>query len=116
MLIVSVVLVVAGLRGRVAGDDPHCRRCGFNLRGRNLSSSKCSECGNELTDSAVRHGVRERRGAVLGVGIVLMTLSLAGLGLAGYAWASGYDWIKWKPLAWLLEDVEKTSGAYYAAA
>ena len=52
-------MVILGLRKRYVGDHPHCRKCGFDLFGRNESSVVCSECGADLN---------ARKAIVIGVG------------------------------------------------
>jgi hypothetical protein len=116
VFLLGAILLALGLRGRVVGTDPHCRRCKFNLRGRDPSSARCPECGTELTDASVRVGLRRRRPALVSVGAALALLSGGAIGFVGYQAARGYDWAPWKPTAWLLADVEARSGADYAAA
>lgn len=85
----AAAMTIIGLRGRTVGDEPRCRRCDFDLRGRDasISNPRCPECGAELSDAAtsVRIGVHHRRPILLSMGIVMLIL----LGLASTfdAWA-----------------------------
>lgn len=74
--LVGGVLLAVGLRGRVSGCEPVCRRCGFDLRGRfpwgEPTVPTCPDCGEPLlTHRSVRTGVRVRRGAMVSTGCVL---------------------------------------------
>src|SRR4051812_11386548 len=44
-LLAGLVLLIVGMRGRLADTDPHCRRCRFNLRGRDETAldPRCPE-------------------------------------------------------------------------
>src|SRR5215217_5749774 len=108
--VLGVVLTAVGLRGRVVGDDPHCRKCGFNLRGRDESSSPvCPECGSDISaPKATRVGVRRRRPAMLTVGLLILLVGGGALGVGGWQFASTYDWAPWKPVSWLMADLDST--------
>src|SRR5690349_6074803 len=47
-LLLGVVLLALGLRGRRVGDHPYCRRCGFDLFGLPPAHPACPECGADL--------------------------------------------------------------------
>lgn len=60
---VGGALIVVGLIPQRTGREPHCRKCGYNLTGRDLQdeAARCSECGTGLTARTVRIGQRRRR-------------------------------------------------------
>lgn len=103
----GLLLVLVGLRGRVVGDDPHCRKCGFNLRGRDEQASpRCPECGTDLAGAeAIRIGVRRRRPALLTVGLLLLLLAGGAFGVRAFPLVRDYDWMPWRPMSWLIDDV-----------
>jgi hypothetical protein len=104
-------VLIRGLRGRVIGDDPHCRTCRFNLRGRDPSSTRCPECGTELTPASVRVGLRQRRPVMIVVGISVFSAGFSVLALAGIRAATAKDWTPWKPTSWLLADLDSATPA-----
>ena len=106
ILLLGLVLLIAGVRGRVVGDDPHCRRCGFNLRGRDAASTRCPECGTELSDATIRTGERRRRPAMATAGAILFFVGFAGVGWAGWEFAATHDWTPWKTTSWLVDDLD----------
>jgi hypothetical protein len=117
ILALGVALLFVGMRGRRVDDDPHCRKCGFNLRGRPEDSTRCAECGADITRKrATRIGGRQRRGKLLAFG-VLVTLASAGmLGWIGYEGGKTYEWVRLKSVAWLLRDLDATDRTIAGAA
>src|SRR3954471_22381792 len=95
ILVIGLVLTIVGVRGRVFGEAPFCRACGFNLRGRDETSTspRCSECGAELSDPArsMRIGVRHRRWRWLGPGLAISLISAAALSWAGTHYFLDYN-------------------------
>lgn len=71
MLGAGILLLVAGLRYRYCGDEPHCANCSYNLTG--VASEVCPECGMPETANAVVYGERYRRWwlVLLGIEIAL---------------------------------------------
>lgn len=66
LLIGALIALVIGLRGRRCGDEPHCRRCGYDLRGMNDRTYRCSECGAYLrARGAIRIGVWRPRWRII---------------------------------------------------
>lgn len=112
LLAAAVILVVAGvafvraLRGHTIDDHPHCRACGFDLRGKPESSSRCSECGADLARAgAVVVGLRGRNyPLILGAGgvLVLMGGLLVALGVIP---DEDFDPNPYKPISWLTSDL-----------
>ena len=98
----GVALAAVGLRGRLADDHPHCRRCGFDLFGREGAGGKCPECGADLSrPRAVRQGLRQRRGGLVAAGVLLLLPAVMVAGLAGYAAVQGVRVQAMKPLWWI---------------
>ena len=104
-LAVALGLLAAGLRGRRQDDHPICRRCRFDLFNRPASSTRCPECGADLTSHrATRVGNRERsRGTIW---LAMLLLVPAALWLGGVAWVgvSGVKIVRHKPVWWLLSE------------
>jgi len=75
LLVVSVLLVTTGWRGRRVGAEPHCKACGFDLSGLTDEQPRCPECGADVGEpSAIVPGVRQRRPRRLGVGLAGLAL------------------------------------------
>jgi ribosomal protein L37E len=113
-LLIGAVLLRFGLRAKVLDDHPVCRRCGYDLFGAAPGSSVCPECGADVTGKrAARIGRRERRPAVVGVAVVLLVASLAGLGVLGRRAAVAWRDDANKPVWWLARQLErKELGAF----
>ncbi len=88
-IVVGALLVARGLRGRLDLSEPHCGRCGYDLRGhltQNHESRICPECGADLSKSANVHFSRgTRRPGLIMVGAILLILPVLGF----MAWAGG---------------------------
>ena len=107
VLALGVALMFVGVRGRRVGDDPHCRKCGFNLRGRPDDSTRCAECGADV-DAETRHAhrpARRRRGKILAFGLIVTLASAGAVGWLGYQRGKTYEWVRIKPTAWVLRDL-----------
>jgi hypothetical protein len=103
VFIVGVALMFVGMCGRRVDDHPICRRCGFDLFGRPEGSTICSECGGDLTKRrAIRDGRRVRRGGMIAIGALLLSITLTLGGGAGYAAYTITDWQPHKPVLWLV--------------
>lgn len=70
LALAAALLLRAGLRGRRIGTEPFCRKCEYQLTG--LQSNRCPECGSELGDRAVVHGVPRRRWGLVTLAVMLM--------------------------------------------
>ena len=108
MLVLSVLLLLVAatllaLRGRRTDDHPLCRRCGYDLTGRSLDTTRCGECGADLSKpGAIRLGHRSRRVWLISVGGVLS----ATLIVMGGVVVRGIDLMPHKPFWWLQHDLE----------
>src|SRR5689334_8826997 len=114
-LMISAMLFIAGgwlLRRswwpRRVGSAPHCRRCGYNVDA--IPSQRCPECGAALTPQDVVHGHRHRRPgmALLAVTMLLCAVAMGGL-YAEQQWLRKIDWYRYRPFAWLIEDLNRSS-------
>jgi hypothetical protein len=91
-----------GWRGRQIDDHPLCRRCGFDLVGKPADSTRCAECGADLSGPrAVRVGHRARRPALLAIGAELLVVGLIPLAIIALVGARGVDVQTLKPLWWV---------------
>ena len=106
LLLASVAMLVAGLRGRRVDDHPVCRRCGFDLVGAPAGSTACPECGADVTrHGAVRAGNRVRRGGLIAGGAVLMLLGAGPLAMVGLVGLRGVDLTQYKPASMIIREV-----------
>jgi hypothetical protein len=107
IVLFGIVLLVVGVRGRRVGDDPHCAACGFNLRGLEVGTNRCPECGGETSaPEAVRRGVKRRRRTPLVAGLLLFLAAGVPLGLLGWRAGREFDWTPYEPTSWLIADVD----------
>ncbi len=95
LLPVGCVLFIYGLRGRRVGNEPRCRKCGYNLTG--LTSEQCPECGSAASDKNVVVGVRRRQWRALVLGLFFLLVSISWLGLVGYGRVKGINWYPYLP-------------------
>lgn len=78
LLAFSVYLLRRSLRGRPLGDHPTCSRCSFDLFNRPETSTRCPECGSDLTaPRAILTGARRRNPAFVLASLTLLLLTLA---------------------------------------
>lgn len=108
VFIVGIVLLVRGIRGEWVGEDPHCRACGFNLRGRDPASTRCSECGAELERGAITDGFRRRRAGLIWMGLVMAVVGGAMPALWSVYFVRNIDWATLKPASWLFADLDSS--------
>jgi hypothetical protein len=124
MLIAGLVLAplgllctIAGWYGERAGEHPHCRRCKFDLFGKPADSTRCPECGADLTRRrAITRGRRVRRVCVIVGGMIVL------LGGAGFL-AGGlrprfenFEIAHYKPVWWLVREAHSEDGVLREAA
>jgi predicted RNA-binding Zn-ribbon protein involved in translation (DUF1610 family) len=111
LLTVGLVLLVRGLIGRRTDDHPYCRACGFDLTGRAADSTRCPECGRDVTQaSAIRHGHRQRRGGLIAGGVAALLLGLVFVGPLVITSATSFDTQPYKPM-WMLQREVRSGNA-----
>jgi len=115
-MVLALATVLAGMiiaanlfigRRRYVGTEPHCRRCGYLLRG--LESSRCPECGSPLSPGNIVFGQRTRRWKPFIAAWLLIALvgSLFVLGIVGYA--NKVDWYHYDPAYLVLKDAASSN-------
>src|SRR5437763_4912226 len=103
ILVAGAAMLVYALRGRAIDNHPICRKCGFDLFGLD-ASTRCPECGAELSAQAIRLGHRAVRRLHLVFGILLILPSLLMLVAVAVVFIKGADAEKYKPVWWLISD------------
>lgn len=89
-------MLALGIRGRRVGDDPHCRKCNYNLTG--LTSERCPECAALVAGKSTVRGMRvRRRGMIVGGAAMLLITGIVTGGLL-YTNARRIDWYKHYPV------------------
>lgn len=102
-IVVGLILLWLGRRGRRVGEQPVCRKCGFDLRGKPAESMRCTECGADLTAKrAVAVGAHRRWDALVLAGGLVLGLSVGGL--RGWRFYERDEIVRWVPLASLYDD------------
>ena len=115
--VAAVALLALGLRGRRTDDHPLCRRCGYDLTGRDAAAAGvCPECGVDLSrPRALRTGHRQRRPRPLVFGVGLLTILLLAGGFAGWDAAHQQDWrrrlLRHAPLGYLIRQASSADPA-----
>ena len=114
LLIVGLILLRRGLRGRFVGCPPTCGQCGYNLTG--LTSERCPECGSLVAKARVLRRRRERRyGLVVGGVVALFPLVvLLALYVAGVV--RSLDVYGFMPTSWMLSDIQSSDSLRAAKA
>ncbi len=101
LVVLGLLLVVFGWRGRRINNHPVCRQCRFDLDGiRELVT--CPECGAGLKrPGSTRRGVRKRMWSAVTVGALMVLLPGSAIGVVLFAALTGVDSAAYKPV-WLL--------------
>jgi len=102
---VGAVVFFRGKYRRV-GTTPRCPRCEYNLTGND--SGVCPECGAAFTAKMLVHGERPRRAGPAIIGVVLMLIGLTFGGLLGSGMVSQVEWYHYRPLRWVMRDLDST--------
>jgi len=98
-LFVGTILLVIGLRGRIADDHPYCRKCRFDLYERWPDVAQCPECGTKLGEGMIRDGRRVRgRGKIITGSAMFAFVGL----FAGTMFTSAYERLAPQKPQWLL--------------
>lgn len=102
-IVVGVVLILTGWRGKRLNDHPICRSCGFDLLGVLPDGITCPECGAGLKrPNACRIGERRKRWVAIWVGIAAVLLPAAMIGTVGFGILTGKDFNEYKPTGLLI--------------
>jgi hypothetical protein len=105
MLVVGLILILMGLRGRRIDEHPLCRRCGFDLVARPEGAENCSECGAGLgRRRAIRIGNRAKRWGFALLGLLLVLEMGAWLAVQGVQELKRRDLTAYKPVGWLVAE------------
>lgn len=105
LVLMGVLLLVSGWRGRRVGDEPRCAKCGYILL--HLESGRCPECGSEISGANTVTGER-RRGWVRVIAGVLLLAAASSLMLrpvARVVWA--VPWYQYKPAGLVVDDIDR---------
>jgi hypothetical protein len=105
--LLGALLTLRGLRPPRSGDTPYCRKCGYNLTGRDRTAAlaRCSECGAELAGPrAVILGERHVRRGLTVAGLICLLLGLTPLTVVIVDTVRKVDWYVYKPTRWVLAD------------
>ena len=82
LLVVGVIYLIIGLRGRLVNRELHCKHCGYNLVGINrVPHTMCPECGHSVWVGVVVHSVRQMRPRMLRASMLIFALAMAAIGL-----------------------------------
>ncbi len=103
LLLVGLLFLVAGLRGRRVNNHPVCRQCRFDLLGIYPETVTCPECGAGLKrDGSVQIGMRRRSPSAALLGLFLIGVTSIPYGVIGYAALTGTYLNRFKPVGLLL--------------
>ena len=92
--LITAFLIIAGLRGRRVASTPHCRNCGYDLRGfPDLSHGQCSECGSQFPQ-AVDRTTRNRDRNLVRIGLVGFILVWLAWGASRALVSLGPDFVR----------------------
>jgi hypothetical protein len=104
-LLVGLLLLLRGWRGRRVGEEPHCARCKYNLFG--LERTRCPECGADVSAAkSVLIGQRVRRQKAITTGATLSVIAATFLSVTGWHTLRHFDWYTLKPTGYVLDDLE----------
>src|SRR4051812_13366141 len=103
--IVGVLLLRRGWKGYAIDDHPVCRKCDFDLTGKATDSTRCPECGADLSPpKAIRIGHRRKRKAPLAMGAFCLLLFAIALVPRFFA----VNWVAYAPTWWLTRQITST--------
>jgi len=107
LLLAALAIVFWARRGRRVDDHPLCRKCRFDLFGKPEDSTRCPECGRDVTHArAICIGNRQPRRRVLAAATPFIVLPCLWSGLLAYAAFSGLNWNRHKPVTWLIREAQ----------
>lgn len=104
VLVLGVLLLKLGWLPRRRGDEPRCRRCGYDLTAN--ASGRCPECGADVsTPRGVARGMGRRRPVVGLAGLLLMFFATFVALPDVRARVGAVDWYSYKPLGMVITDL-----------
>jgi predicted RNA-binding Zn-ribbon protein involved in translation (DUF1610 family) len=109
LALAGLFVIWRGLYPRRQGTTPYCRKCGYNLTGkdRTAEDARCPECGFVVSaDDAVIFGERVRRWRRVFAGLVIFLFGAVPLVLIGIGVARGIDWYRYKPTGLVIRDLQ----------
>jgi hypothetical protein len=111
-MVVGLVLVIVGIRGRRINDHPVCRQCHFDLQGIYPEVVTCPECGSGLKrEHGVRQGARSRMPILAAFGVLLILTPMIPVGAVAFAALTGSDVNSYKPLGLILWEAKRADAA-----
>src|SRR5689334_12540472 len=94
----SFLRIFARFGTKVVG-HPICRKCEYDLFGRELEGGQCPECGVMLNArSVIRVGQRRKRKRLLSLGLVVMLASVLIGVFGGWRWMQTPESMKYLPV------------------
>lgn len=110
LIILGLLILRKGIRGRKVHERPLCATCGYELQGQAAETSLCPECGSDFRrPGGERIGaVRWRRGLVW-AGALLVSVGVTGEVLCMRGTFDQINWWPYKPFSWLLADAKPIS-------
>jgi hypothetical protein len=114
-ILLGTGMIVFAWRGKRKGDNPYCKRCRYDLTGLEDLNERCPECGNVLTDPrSVVHGQRDVQKGMLLFGLAIALSCIGQLGYATYRACEDVQWIRYKPMLFLLPAAKAECGLMQA--
>lgn len=105
---IGLLLLKFGWFPRRRGDEPRCRRCGYDLTAN--QSGQCPECGADVSKPKnVVHGVRRRRMVLAALGSFALLLAIVCLTPQARRAIASVDWYAWRPTNWVIADLRSTA-------
>ena len=108
LVVIGAVVVKIGHWPRRRGSTLHCARCDYILTG---AEERCPECGAVVGERAVVKGHRRRKPGLTAGGAAVALFGLTLLGLYVAALTGSVDWNRYKPLGWLLRDLDSPAAS-----
>jgi hypothetical protein len=98
-------LCIFSIKRKRTGDQPHCRKCDYQLTGIATEQTHCPECGKSLiSPKAIVHGKRSLHKPLLFTGLFLILFACQMSAKSAYTFYKTHGWIKLKPTAWVIAD------------
>jgi hypothetical protein len=102
LIVIGSVMLKRGRWPQRAGQTPHCPKCDYILT---TDQTRCPECGTTVGPANIVLGERHRRGGLAFTGVGLALPGVAPIALFASGVVQNIDWIRYKPLSWLLNDL-----------